>query len=293
MKDSSLTPIDKRAVRRAFNKAAATYDDVAVLQREVASRLLERLDLVKLEPHWILDAGSGTGYCSRALNKRYPKARVLAFDLADAMLRRARKAKGWFARQHFVCGDLESLPFQDARFDLVFSSLSLQWCNDLDRTLAEFARVLRPGGLLMFTTFGPDTLKELRQVFRAVDDAHSHVSDFIDMHDIGDALVRNAFEMPVMDVEHFTLTYADVRAVMRDLKAIGAQNATSARPRGLMTARRLQALSDAYERFRRPDGLPATYEVVYGHAWAGRRPDNRPLSDGRVGVPLSQLRRRS
>ena len=289
--NNALIPLDKHAVRRSFNQAAATYDEAALLQREVATRLLARLDLVKLEPQWILDAGSGTGFSSRALNKRYPKAQVLALDCADAMLRRARKNKGWFAKQSFACGDVECLPLQDHRFDLIVSSLSLQWCNDLDAVFAEFARVLKPGGLLMFSSFGPDTLKELRRAFRQVDGAGAHVSDFIDMHDMGDALVRNHFEMPVMDMEQFTLTYPDVRALMRDLKRIGAHNASTERPRGLMTPRRLQALSAAYEAFRRDGVLPASYEVVYGHAWAGTRPENRKLADGRVAVPLSQLRR--
>ena len=287
-----LNRIDKQAARRAFNRAAPTYDAAAVLQREVADRLLERLDLVKLDPAWILDAGSGTGYASRRLSKRYAKARIVALDFAEAMLQQGRKARGWFSRQQFVCGDLEALPFQENRFDLAFSNLSLQWCNDLDAVFGAFHHLLKPGGLLMFTTFGPDTLRELRQAFAEVAPGQPHVSDFVDMHDIGDALVRQGFEMPVMDVEHFTLTYADLSALMQDLKAIGAQNAAAERARGLLSPARWRALNSAYERFRREDRLPATYEVVYGHAWASTRPENRTLEDGSIAVPLSQLRRR-
>ncbi|MEK8090222.1 malonyl-ACP O-methyltransferase BioC [Thermithiobacillus plumbiphilus] len=292
MMENPLNLIDKQAARRAFNRAAITYEAAAVLQREVADRLLERLDLVKLDPAWILDAGSGTGYACRRLNKRYPKAQVVALDFAESMLQQARKGRGWFARQQFVCGDLEALPFQAQHFDLVFSNFSLQWCNDLDAVFSGFRHLLKPGGLLMFTTFGPDTLRELRQVFAEVAPGQPHVSDFVDMHDIGDALVRQGFEIPVMDVEHFTLTYAELRALMQDIKAIGAQNATAERARGLLSPARWRALNSAYESFRREGRLPATYEVVYGHAWASTRPENRTLDDGSIAVPLSQLRRR-
>jgi malonyl-CoA O-methyltransferase len=150
--------------------------------------------------------------------------------------------------------------------DLVWSNLAIQWCNDLDQAFGEMARVLRPEGLLMFSTFGPDTLKELREA-SAADPSHVHVSRFIDMHDIGDALVRAGFSAPVMDVEHFVLTYDDVLGVMRDLKAIGARNAAQGRPRGLEGKGFLARLTERYERFREQGKLPATFEVVYGHAW--------------------------
>jgi malonyl-CoA O-methyltransferase len=167
----------------------------------------------------------------------------------------------------FVCGDIEAMPIKSAAMDLAWSNLALQWCNDLDAAFSEMHRVLRPEGLLMFSTFGPDTLKELRLSANA-DPAHIHVSRFMDMHDIGDALIRAGFSAPVMDVEYFTLTYDDAIGVMRDLKSIGAHNATQGRPRGLEGRRFLRGLSANYERFRQADGkLPATYEVVYGHAW--------------------------
>lgn len=187
-----------------------------------------------------------------------------------------------------VCGDVEHLPFQDQQVDLLVSNAVLQWSSDLARVFGEFLRVLKPGGLLMFTTFGPDTLKELRAAWSLVD-GYSHVSPFVDMHDIGDLLVRSGFADPVMDAEWLTLTYPDADALMRDLKVLGAGNATAERPRGMTGKKRFDALRAAYEPYRRDGRLPATYEVVYGHAWA---PAQRRGRNGEVLVSPDLLRGR-
>lgn len=278
-------PIDKRSARRAFEQSAADYDAAAVLQREIGSRMLERLDYVRLEPKTVLDLGAGTGYAVDALQQRYRKARVLALDFAYDMLRIARRRGSMLRRPRCVCADAESLPLADGSVDLIFSNATLQWCNDLDRTFGELLRVLRPGGLLMFTTFGPDTLKELRDAWTAAD-GHSHVSPFLDMHDVGDALVRAGFAEPVIDAERLTVTYESVRALMTDLKVLGTRNATVERPRGLTGRARLRAMEQAYEAYRTHGRLPASYEVVYGHAWA---PLQRPMADGGVSVPVSAI----
>ncbi len=261
---------DKASARRSFERAADRYDEAAVLQREVATRLLERLDLVRLSPQRILDLGSGTGYCIDGLLARYRKAEVVALDIALPMLRHARRRGRWLRRPRCVCADAERLPFADDSFDLVFSNLMMQWCVDLDATFAELRRVIRPGGLLLFSSFGPDTLKELRAAWGEVD-GYAHVNTFLDMHDVGDALLRARFADPVMDVERLTLTYRDVRKLMRELKQIGAHNVTAGRPRGLTGRHRLQRLVEAYERFRHDGLLPATYEIVNGHAWVSEK----------------------
>lgn len=256
----------KWLARRSFEHAADQYDGAAALQQEVAARLLERLDIMRIQPDRILDLGSGTGFSIPGLFSRYKGAEVVALDMAFSMLRRARKRGRWLRRPICVCGDADYLPFADAQFDLVFSNLMLQWCTDLNRTFLELKRVLRPGGLLLFTSFGPDTLFELRESWKQVD-SFTHVNHFQDMHDVGDALLQARFANPVLDVERITLTYTSLKELMRDLKHIGAHNVTGGRPRGLMGRHRMQHLTQAYEVYRRDGVLPASYEVVHGHAW--------------------------
>ena len=274
--------IDKKQIRRAFSKAAPNYDATAVLQREVCSRMLERLEYIKLQPARILDAGCGTGWGTRQLAQRYPEAQMVALDIAIGMLHSASGRSGWWqklfggAKQLQVCADIEALPVAANSVGLVWSNLTVQWCNDLPATFVELHRVLKTEGLLMFSTFGPDTLKELRQAFSGVD-GHNHLNRFADMHDIGDMLVQAGFADPVMDMEMLTLTYDDVRAVLQDLKSIGAHNATAGRAQGLMGKNTWARLIENYERLRSNGKLPATFEVVYGHAW---KPQPRTTRDG-------------
>jgi len=279
--------LDRAALRRSFDRAAAGYDESAVLQAEVRQQLLARLDYVTLAPDVVLDVGCGTGHASRALAARYPSARTVALDLAEGMLRQARRHGSGL----LVCGDAMRLPLADASVDLVFSSLTLQWCTDLDGVFAEFRRVLRPHGLLNFTTFGPDTLFELRGAWGQADGL-VHVSEFADMHDVGDGLVRAGLAEPVLDVERFTLTYLDVFGLMRDLKAIGAHNAAAQRPRGLTGRGRLLAMQAAYERHRREGVLPATYEVVFGQAWGPAGKPERGRRSGEFTFDASAIGRR-
>lgn len=275
--------IDKARVRASFDKAAKSYDAAAILQKTVREEMLSRLDLVKISPKTILDMGCGTGHASLALAKHFKTAQVVSLDIAMGMLKKAqtlsaiqsvKKLLG-ISQQHYVCADIEHLPMADNSIGLLWSNLAVQWCNELDLVFTEAQRVLQAEGLLMFSTFGPDTLKELRASINSssnVGEEQVSVSRFIDMHDIGDALVRAGFSAPVLDIERYTLTYDDVIAVMRDLKAIGAHNAADGRVRGLKGKGFLKNLADNYEKFRQGDKaqggkLPATFEVVYGHAW--------------------------
>ncbi len=273
--DPAAYVLDKRRVREAFAAAADTYDRGAKLQKEVGEHLLEHLDPVRIKPRRILDVGAGTGAGAMALSQRYKGAELVSLDLCQGMLKQGRrKAPRWRSRHRFVCADAEALPMPAASVDLLFSNLTLQWCNDPDRVFSEFRRVLAPGALVCFSTFGPDTLKELRECWAGVD-GHVHVHAFIDMHDLGDGLVRAGFADVVMDAERFVRFYADLKSLSVELKGLGTGNASRGRPRGLTGPGRLRKVREAYEQQRQDGGLPATYEVVYAHAWvpASRSPE--------------------
>jgi malonyl-CoA O-methyltransferase len=280
--------LDHRAVRDSFDRASAEYEASAVLQARVNDELLERLDFFELDPAVVLDLGAGTGRGSQALARRFPRAQVVAMDVALGMLRVAQRRLAADARFERVCGDAFRLPLKEASVDLVFSNLMLQWCDDLGRALAEVRRVLKPGALFAFTTFGPDTLAELRAAWAAADDTHSHVNTFLDVHDVGSAVMRAGLSEPVLDVERRLLTYVDPLAVMRDLKTIGAHNVTSTRARGLTGRARFRRMTEVYETMRDEGRIPATYEVIYGAAWGAVK-----KASGEVLIAPSAIGRRT
>ena len=282
---------DSRHVRRAFSRAAAGYDAAAALQQEVRTRLLESLAYLDDNvPRVVLDVGSGTGHAAAAMRRRWPKAQVIALDLALPMLRQAKKQAGWWKPFARVCADARALPLAEGSVDVVFSNLCLQWVEDLPAVFAGFRRVLRPGGLLLCSSFGPETLGELRAAF-AEADAVPHVSPFATIAQFGDALVASGFRDPVLDRDLFTLTYPDLPALMHELRAIGATNAMATRRRSLTGRARFAAAAAAYETLRTAEGrLPSTWEVLYAQAWAP--PAGAPIREGGheiASVPLSQI----
>lgn len=287
--------LDLRQVRRAFGRAASDYAAIAVLQREVESRLLEQLVFAKTAPTRILDLGCGPGRASAELRQRYPKAELVALDLALPMLVEAGRGWRWYTpkskRFHRVCADARTLPFAEQSFDLVFSSLCLQWVEDLPALLDGLRGLLRPGGLLLFSSFGPDTLHELRAAFAAADSA-PHVSSFLPMQAVGDALMSAGFRDPVLDTDRFTLTYREPRELMRELRGIGAGNAWSDRRRSLTGKTRMQRVFAAYEDFRQDGVLPATYEVYYAQAFGPEpgQPRRREGGGEVASFPVSSLK---
>lgn len=296
---------DARHVRRAFSRSAGSYDAAAQLQHVVEARLLESLDylddpaLQRMQPQRVLDLGCGTGRASVAMQKRWPKAQVLSFDLALPMLQQARLASkrsgGWlsnpFARvPQAVCADARTLPLAEGSIDVLFSNLCLQWVEDLDAVFAGFRRVLKRNGLLLISSFGPETLWELREAFAQADSA-PHVSPFADIAAFGDALVRAGFRQPVLDRELDTTRYQDLPALMRELRAIGATNALASRRHTLTGRARFTAAARAYDAMRGADGLlPASWETISAMAWAPEA--GTPLREGDVDVasiPLSRI----
>ena len=249
----------KAQIAASFSRAAASYDAVAGLQRTVGDRLLEQLPANLVPRRW-LDLGCGTGHFSRALAARYPQAEGLALDLAEGMLQQARPAGG---AQAWIAADAESLPLRDGCVDLIYSSLVLQWCADFPQVLAEARRVLRPGGVLAFSSLCVGTLAELRESWRQVD-GQVHVNRFRAFGQYQSFCAESGLQLLSLVREPQVLHFADVGRLMHELKAIGARNLNPGRPSGLTGRARLRALSEAYEHFRDEAGLPATYQVVYG-----------------------------
>lgn len=273
---------DRRQLRRSFGRAASRYRAIAALQREVEAQLLEQLDyLGERQPARVLDLGCGPGHASGAIKRRWPKAEVIAADLALPMLHEAGKQSRFWRPIQRVCADANQLPFCDQSFELIFSSLCLQWVDDLPATLAEFRRLLRPDGLLLFSSFGPDTLIELRESYQRC--GHEPpLSVFLPIQTIGDGLLAAGFRDPVVERDHYTLTYPTLPQLMQELRAIGANDARHNRPRGLSGRHRLQQVTAAYEALRRDGVLPSSWEVISAHAWGPPPGAPRRTVDGEL-----------
>ena len=271
--------LDKSQVRRHFGRAAKSYEQHDVLQREVQTALLERLDFYTQTPQRVVDAGAGTGRGSALLKQRYAKAEVIAVDLALPMLRTAKQHSSWLKPFIRVCAEATALPLADHSVDVLHSNLCFQWIDDLPALFGECVRVLKPGGLLAFSTFGPDTLQELRAAW-AEADQQPHVSRFLDMHDVGDAMLNAGLRDPVLDVFRYTLTYSEPRKLLEELRGLGATNADHTRMRGLTGKSRYQRMLAAYDAMRVEGRIPATWEVVAAHAWGPPVGQPRRGSDG-------------
>jgi len=271
--------LDKQRVRQNFGRAATSYEKHDVLQQEVQSALLERLDFYTADPGRIVDVGAGTGRGTALLKKRYTKAEVIAVDLALPMLRAAKQHASWRKPFQRVCAEATALPLADHSADVLHSNLCFQWIDDLQALFGECVRVLKPGGLLAFSSFGPDTLKELRASW-AEADQQPHVSRFLDMHDVGDAMLAAGLRDPVLDVHRYTLTYSEPRKLLEELQGLGATNADQTRDRGLTGKARYKRMLAAYETMRLDGRIPATWEVVTAHAWGPPPGQGRRGADG-------------
>ena len=286
---------DRRRLRFSFGRAASGYAEVAVLQREIESRLLEQLEGLSITPPArVLDVGSGPGRASAVIKGRWPKAEVIALDIALPMLRQVRKNTRWWRPIQRVCAEAAHLPLADASVDVIFSNLCLQWVPDLPAALAEFRRVLRVDGLLLFSSFGPDTLIELREAYLQAGEQQPPLSPFAAIQQVGDALIAAGFRNPVLDRDTFTLTYAEVMSLLRELRAIGAGDARVQRPRGLGGKSRQSRMIAAYESLRREGRLPSSWEVITAMAWSPIPGTPRREGDGEIAsFPADRIPRRT
>lgn len=258
--------LDPTQVRRHFGRAATSYEKHDALQREVGDALLERLGFYLETPLRVVDVGAGTGRGSALLKQKYPNAEVIALDLALPMLRAAKRHSSWRKPFMRVCAEATRLPLADHSVDVLYSNLCFQWVDDLSALFGECMRVLKPGGFMAFSSFGPDTLMELRAAWAEADQL-PHVGRFLDMHDVGDAMLNAGLRDPVLDVFRYTLTYSEPRKLLEELRGLGATNADRARSRGLTGKGRYRRMLAAYEAMRTDGRIPASWEVVSAHAW--------------------------
>ncbi len=261
------------SIQQSFNKAAKSYDSVAVLQKEIATRLMAKLRIINADAKIILDLGAGTGISSKILQDNLPNSNIIALDIAKETLIINRNNINGIKQ---ICADAYKIPFKDNSIDIIFSNLMLQWCFNLDKLFQELQRVLSANGLFIFSTFGPDTLSELKYSWQQIDNSN-HVNQFNDMHTIGDMLLTNKFLSPVMEMEYITLTYKKVKHLMLDLKQLGANNIHNPN-KNLTGKNKFQKMLQEYEKFRINDKIPATYEVIYGHAWNKANQNHKNIS---------------
>ena len=304
--ERSSAPIDLRRVRQMFSSPARVAES-GFLRREIAGRMFERLELIRLAPGLVVDAGCGDGADLPVLRQRFGAARLIGIDASAAMLSAARASQNaaqssmnrllqrWLPKTtagagigaELACADFGQLPLAADSADLIWSNLALHWHPQPHRVFAEWRRVLRVDGLLMFSCFGPDTFRELRAAWSGIDKA-PHTLPFVDMHDFGDMLVDAGFATPVMDMETITVTYADAPRLLQDVRAWGG-NPLATRSRGLVGRAAYRRMLDAMEAGRRADGtLPLTFEIVYGHAF---RPVPRTTSSGEAIIRFDRPKR--
>lgn len=281
--------IEKILIQQRFDKAAHTYDTAAVLYQEIGHRLVERLQWMRLTPGSILDLGGGTGYITSQLLPLFPNAQYKLLDLSAAMLKTA-KQKSLPDVVQMIQADAENLPFANQTFDLVIANQLLPWC-DVTQVMQEVRRILRPGGIFLFATLGPYALIELREAWYNADPNHVHVTPFFDMHDLGDALMQAGFSDPVMEQEYFTLQYSRVEYLIDDLHQLGEMSILAERRRGLLGKDCWNKMLQSYEKFRKNNQLPASYEVIYGHAWIADSAQNKNKDPRVTYIPISAIKR--
>lgn len=276
-------------VAKRFSHVARQYRQKATVQALIGSTLIARLDYHNIAPKVILDLGAGPGHFSLMLQKRYPSAKIVSLDISHEMLQQGKRR---FRRSPSrLQADMCTLPLKGDSVDMIFANQSLHWGDDLTLLFKEIARVLKQEGMLLFSSLGPDTFKEIKAAWTTID-THAHVNLFLDMHDIGDRLLGAGLRDPVVDMDIITARYRTVKALCQDLKSQGVNNTNAMRVRGLMSRLRWQQFEANYETYRDSDGLlPLSYEVVYGQAWGKqmkKKVDEVCVPLSKIGLKISQ-----
>ena len=260
--------IDKEYKRKVFDRHAKTYDEYSSLQNKISDNLFKKLDLIEVRKDLILDLGCGTGRNGRILKEKYQNIRLINYDFSINMLKEAKKKqyKMLGNKSEFVCGDIEELSFTENTFDVIWSTSSLQWCNNLSDIFKKAKSILKPGGLFIFSTFGPNTLFELRSITKKISN-YQKTNNFLDVLSIKDKLIKEGFSNPVIDLEEFCLTYNNINKLLLDLKKIGATSELKRKKNGLSGKIFLKLISDGYKEYSYDGIYPATYEAIYCYAW--------------------------
>ena len=260
--------IDKEYKRKVFNRNAKTYDEYSSLQNKISDNLFKKLDLIEVRPNFILDLGCGTGRNGRILKEKYQNIRLINYDFSINMLLQAKKNQHKLlgAESDFICGDIEELSFSENTFDVIWSTSSLQWCNNLSDIFKKAKLILKPGGLFIFSTFGPNTLFELKNVTKKISN-YQKTNNYLDITSIKDKLIKEGFIDPVLNSEEFCLTYKNINKLFLDLRKIGATSGFKRKKIGLSGKSFLKLISDGYKEYSYDGNFPATYEVIYGCSW--------------------------
>ena len=260
--------IDKEYKRKVFDRHAKTYDEYSSLQNKISDNLFKKLDLIEVRPSLILDLGCGTGRNGRILKEKYQNIRLINYDFSINMLQEAKKNQHKIlgTKSEFICGDIEELSFSENTFDVIWSTSSLQWCNNLSDIFKKAKVILKPGGLFIFSTFGPNTLFELRNITKKISN-YQKTNNFIDALSITEKLINEGFIDPFVDSEEFCLSYKDISKLFLDLRKIGATSGFKNRNIGLSGKSFLKLIIDGYKEYSYDGIFPATYEAIYGYAW--------------------------
>lgn len=260
--------LDQVHVLKQRKYSKTTYDQAAIVQREIFNRLIERLEYMLIKPEDVLNLGAASKYGEELLQELYPHAKIITIDILE-----------------YLSSENSVLPLPDHSQQLIVCNLLFHWVNDPQKLLQEIARVLDPKGVLLLTSMGVDTLKECREAFAQVDN-FPHVHDFPDMHDVGDLMLQTGFVDPVVDVQTLTVNYKSVQQLFQDLRDTGSTNAHCDRPRGLMGKNQWNKMLAAYETMKNENSYPGTYEIIYGHAWGVR---TQQKQNGETSISLSAI----